>query len=378
MTQLQSTAPPSGYERPLRVLMAVGAATAIGGLETSFARIAGELSATGVQASVLVVGAPASTGTSVAFLRQHLPTRTASGWHEVWRALTGSDVVHVHGATSALWPAIVVAAARLRGIPVVVTLHLPSHPARQPRLRGEIRSRARMVCRGLLLLVTGASVYAPSDAAAAVAQRQFRPWPVRVRGLWNGVVDPGCSPIPASGPLRLVFVGRLTDHKRPLEFVEAVVAASSAGADVTADIVGDGPLRPQVERAIADSAYSERFAMHGQCDTPTQVMRCCDLLVLTSMTEGGCPLVAMEAAGTGRGLLARVGIEGLAEGWDHAHIAVSDNAGSAGFAKQIVALAADRDAVVRLGATARMRYETRFSATHAAESLRAAYDGCRR
>jgi glycosyltransferase involved in cell wall biosynthesis len=199
---------------------------------------------------------------------------------------------------------------------------------------------------------------------------------VRVRGLWNGVLDPGYEPVAPSGPLRLVFVGRLADHKRPLEFVDAVDAASRAGADVTADIVGAGPLLASVRDAVAASAYADRFTVHGACDDPAAVVRQADLLVLTSMTEG-CPLVAMEAAAAGRGVLARAGIEGLAEGWPGAHVAVADSAGADGFAAQIAALATDRTAVVRLGQTARVRFEERFSAARAAAALRSAYDGVR-
>lgn len=377
MTQRLALSLTQAGAQPLRVLMVVGAAAGVGGLEASFARLQAELRATGINASALVVGPPAATGTSVDFLQQHLPTSTADGWRQVYRGIAGHDVLHVHGATAAIWPARALVAARLQRIPAVITLHLPSHPLRQVRLRGEIRSRARMLARGLLLFACAKAVYAPSAAAAAVARRQLRPWPVRVRGLWNGVVDPGAVAVSPIGPLRLFFIGRLADHKLPLDFVAAVDAASAAGADVIADIVGDGPLRADVERAVAASAYAERFTVHGQSHEPTTIMRAGHLLVLTSMTEG-CPLVAMEAAGAGRAVLARTGIEGLAEGWAEAHVAVPDDAGVAGFAECIVQLAHDRDTVVRLGALARRRYELGFTAAGAAVSLRAAYDGARR
>jgi hypothetical protein len=92
------------------------------------------------------------------------------------------------------------------------------------------------------------------------------------------------------------------------------------------------------------------------------------------MTEGGCPLVAMEAAAAGRGLLVRAGIEGVAEGWAGAYAGVPDSAGAAGFASAIGRLAADRAAVAELGATARLRYDESFSAVRAASALRSAYD----
>lgn len=373
MTQLRSAAPTTGRLQPMRVLMAVDAASAVGGLEASFARIVDNLRAAGVTPTALVIGAPDAAESSLAFLERHLPTCRADTWAQIVSLVRGHDVVHVHGATSSMWPARVIVAARVLRIPLVVTLHLPSHPLRQPRLRGELRSRGHMIGRGLVLLAGGADVYAPSAAAATAARRQLRPWGLRVRPLWNGVADPGWAPIAPEGPLRLVFVGRLADHKRPLEFVTAVDAASAAGADVSADIVGDGPLREAVENAIARSAYRDRFAFHGQTADPTRQMLRGDLLVVTSMTEG-CPLVAMEAAATGRGVLARAGIEGLAEGWSGAHVPVPDDAGPEGFAGEIVRLAGDRSMVTSLGAAARQRYEERFSAERAATALRAAYE----
>lgn len=373
MTQLQSAASTAGHEQPLRVLMAVGAAATVGGLEASFARIQRELAGAGLRVEALVVGSAARPDASAAFLNRYLPAHRADSWAEITQALRGHDAVHVHGATSSIWPLRVVVVARLLRIPTVVTLHLPSHPPRQPRLRGELRSRLRLLARGLVLLGSGADVYAPSAAAAAAGRRQFRPLPVRVRALWNGVLDPGAAAVSTAGPLRLVFVGRLADHKRPLDFVSAVDAAATAGADVTADLVGDGPLRADVEQAIARSAHADRFRLHGQCDDPAPLMHAADLLVLTSLTEG-CPLVAMEAAGAGRGVLARAGIEGLAEGWQDAFVAVPDGAGPEAFTAEIIKLARDRGVVERLGAAARLRFEERFSAERAASSLRAAYE----
>jgi glycosyltransferase involved in cell wall biosynthesis len=378
VTQLDAVVPgaPSAPAR-LRVVMVVSAAPETGGLEASFARIVAELRAAGVDPSALVIGAAAEHSANYEFLAAIMPTIAADGWHSLGAALADADVVHVHGATSTAWPVRALLAARRHGVPVVVTLHLPSHPVPRRRLRGKVRIGAELILRGALLRLLASAVCAPSAAAAAVARRRFRPWLLDVRPLWNGVVDHGPRPFAAGGPLRLVFVGRLSDHKRPTEFVAAVTAALSAGADVTATLVGDGPLRGEVERAVAASPYADRFRLVGQLDDPTAELQAADLLVLTSQTEG-CPLVAMEAACAGRGVVARASIEGLAEGWPGAFVAVDDDGGAPAFAAALTQLAGDRARVRDLGATARRHFEARFSAQRAAAALRATYDGARR
>lgn len=379
MTQLDAAVLGARDARaPLRALMVVRAATQAGGLETSFARIVTKLQAEGVLPNALVVGPNAAESANFAYLSQAMPTTGASGWRAVRAAVAGADVVHLHGATSTAWPALPLLAARLCGVPAVVTLHLPSHPVPRQRLRGKIRVGAELIGRGLVLWLLARAVYAPSAAAATVARRRLRPWPLRVRPLWNGVVDHGAAPVAPDGPLRLVFVGRLSDHKRPDEFVAAVEMALAAGADVTAALVGDGPMRSAVEDAVAASPYADRFRLAGHSDDPTEELRSADLLVLTSQTEGGCPLVVMEAAAAGRGFVSRRSVEGVGEGWAGAHMLVDDSAGAGEFADVITWLAADRTQVTKLGATARVRFEERFSANRAAKALRAAYDGARR
>jgi colanic acid/amylovoran biosynthesis glycosyltransferase len=66
---------------------------------------------------------------------------------------------------------------------------------------------------------------------------------------------------PAGRPLRLVAVGRLVDKKG---FGDAVAAmALLPDLDLRLDILGEGPLRPLLERGIARAGLGARVTLHG-------------------------------------------------------------------------------------------------------------------
>ncbi|MDO3647873.1 glycosyltransferase [Nocardia mangyaensis] len=95
------------------------------------------------------------------------------------------------------------------------------------------------------------------------------------------------------GPLRVLWCGRLSAEKRPLEAIEVVRRV----ADSTLDVYGSGPLADRV-RTAAESAG--RVRLHGEVDQATclTAMRDHDLLLLTSDcdTQG---MVLLEAVAMG-------------------------------------------------------------------------------
>ena len=62
---------------------------------------------------------------------------------------------------------------------------------------------------------------------------------------------PGREP-PEGRPLRLVAVGRLVEKKGLAHAIEAVARLRGEGRDVTLDILGDGPLRADLERRAGE------------------------------------------------------------------------------------------------------------------------------
>ena len=72
-----------------------------------------------------------------------------------------------------------------------------------------------------------------------------------------------------SGPLNILYLGRLIDCKAPDLVIQAFDRACARGLDATLDIAGDGPLRLTCELLRARSRFKERIRMHGAVDAAT-------------------------------------------------------------------------------------------------------------
>jgi glycosyltransferase involved in cell wall biosynthesis len=120
----------------------------------------------------------------------------------------------------------------------------------------------------------------------------------RIEVVANGVDTERFTPegevsdrIDHDGPV-VLFVGRLVEGKRPQDAVQAV---SQLPADVKLYMVGDGPMRSELE-AMA----TERVAFLGQVpyEEMPAVYRAGDVLVLPSRAEG-LPRTVLEAFASG-------------------------------------------------------------------------------
>jgi glycosyltransferase involved in cell wall biosynthesis len=101
---------------------------------------------------------------------------------------------------------------------------------------------------------------------------------------------------------KILFVGRLTAKKAPLDAVRALERANNRGADLELDILGDGERRKLVERYIAKHDLSDTVTLHGRVDNEKVVdyMRDADAFLLPSKTapdgdREGTPTVLVEA-----------------------------------------------------------------------------------
>jgi colanic acid/amylovoran biosynthesis glycosyltransferase len=121
-------------------------------------------------------------------------------------------------------------------------------------------------------------------------------------GVDGDHLDPDTSPIPHAG--KLVSVGRLSEQKGQLLLVEALGQLRRQGLRVELDFVGDGELRSQLERAIAEQGLSDSVKIIGWADGETvrHILDACSAFVLPSFAEG-LPVVIMEAMARGRPVL---------------------------------------------------------------------------
>jgi colanic acid/amylovoran biosynthesis glycosyltransferase len=123
----------------------------------------------------------------------------------------------------------------------------------------------------------------------------------------------GSGGVPVPDRPRLVTVGRLAEQKGQLLLVEAASRLAERCPDFELVIVGDGPLRGELERAIARHGLRDRVRITGFLDNRAvrRELEAARALVLPSFAEG-LPVVIMEAMALGRPVIATT-IAGIPE-----------------------------------------------------------------
>lgn len=108
------------------------------------------------------------------------------------------------------------------------------------------------------------------------------------------------------GPLRIICVASYEEVKGHKYLVEACRLLHERGIDFVCDLIGDGPVREQVKKQIADLNLQDKVIIHGsrKRQEVADMMRAADVKVLASVptAEGkreGVPVVIMEAMATG-------------------------------------------------------------------------------
>jgi glycosyltransferase involved in cell wall biosynthesis len=145
-----------------------------------------------------------------------------------------------------------------------------------------------------------AAVTVPSDEVAELVQRAYG-LPAYV--IPNAVELEALNPLPPKvhTPIRLVFVGRFSPQKNLIFLVE--VLEKLRDLNWRLDLVGDGPLRGELEDLTRRGDLAARVQFHGWVtpEAATDIMRHSDILVLPSLSEG-LPLVGLQALGLGLAL----------------------------------------------------------------------------
>jgi glycosyltransferase involved in cell wall biosynthesis len=205
------------------------------------------------------------------------------------------DLIHVHH--SSFLAVMAVIAGRLTGRPVVLTLHgLGALDSSVGRCR--IRAFYRWASlRGATRII------ATSDELRAVALR-FVP-PERVVEITNGVDTTLFAPAATRSfagvaeQLRLVTLRRL-NPKNGVQFVIDALAAAGPRLAARLRIVGDGPLRPAIEAAVAEHGLADRVRFEGFL-SHRQVLPLldeCDVALFLSTAES-TSLAALECMAKG-------------------------------------------------------------------------------
>ena len=203
------------------------------------------------------------------------------------------DIIHVHFAVPAGVLAWVL--SWMKGIPYILTIHLGDVPGGAPeKTDGWFRwifPFTRPIWRD------AKKVIAVSEFTRQLALKHY---PVEIEVIHNGVdlirLDPG--EIHIQNPPRIIFAGRLMLQKNPLQIVRTLAKVKDLPWECV--LLGDGPMREDVENEIIRHNLQDRFTLPGWV-SPEEVIgwfRNSDILFMPSLSEG-LPVVGVQALAMG-------------------------------------------------------------------------------
>jgi colanic acid/amylovoran biosynthesis glycosyltransferase len=111
----------------------------------------------------------------------------------------------------------------------------------------------------------------------------------------------------AGEPVRLLFCGRFVEKKGLADCLRAVAVVLQEGYSVQLRVVGDGELRPEIERLIQELNLSEHVEIVGfipYADLLAE-LSAAQILIAPSVTardgdsEGGAPVILLDAQANG-------------------------------------------------------------------------------
>ncbi|VEG26445.1 glycosyltransferase [Actinomyces howellii] len=115
----------------------------------------------------------------------------------------------------------------------------------------------------------------------------------------------------AHGPLRLLCVARLAEAKNHVLLLEVTARLLASGRDLTLTLVGDGPLRSELEDRARRLGIGSAVRFTGQQQDTASFYREADLFMLLSTYEGQ-PMSIIEAMASGLPVVATA-VGGVAE-----------------------------------------------------------------
>jgi 1,2-diacylglycerol 3-alpha-glucosyltransferase len=280
----------------------------------------------------------------------------------VLEAAAGCDLIHIQTHFASHYAGL--HAAHRLGKPVLATYHtlfeeylqhyVPFLPARW--LKGFARRLSRGQCNTL------DAVIVPSSAMRErlLSYGASAPLHVLPTGLPEAAFRMGDRTrfrighgIPDDRPVAL-FVGRVAHEKNILFLLEAVAIARNSRPDLLLIITGEGPARADLERRTAELGMGRNVRFIGYLDRRTELpdaYAAADVFAFASRTETqglvlleamaqGCPVLALSIMGTADILAPSRGCR-----------SAPDNVEK--FARSLLTLLDDRQALSRLGVAAR-------------------------
>lgn len=260
------------------------------------------------------------------------------------------DLVHAHMPKAQVLAGL---AGSLTRRPVVMTVHGMDIPSWELGIFHTTQAHMNVVCQ--MAYAQALSLGVPPDRLSFIENgvdlKAFRPGreETQLRNLLG---------IPKDVPL-VGFVGRLAHVKGPDMFVQFAEYIHSNRPQVHFVMVGDGPMRGELEEAVRKTGLQDHLHLPGSLSQMHLVYPAIDVLVQTSRVEGmpfsllegmacGLPVAAMDAGGVNE--IVEVGTTGFLS-------AVGD---WAGLGDAVIRLIDNPALRVKMGAASRRRVEKHF------------------
>jgi glycosyltransferase involved in cell wall biosynthesis len=219
------------------------------------------------------------------------------------------------------------------------------------------------------------------DLAVVLSRVEHAAWREIVAGqdvavVPNGIGCPATSGRGArpSGPLVLVYIGRLAPRKGLAEALAALALARDAGVAARLVIAGSGPEEPLLRRLAQSLGLASAVSFSGPAygERKAKLLGDADVLLLASHAEG-LPYALLEAmaAGVVPVVTAVGGIPDVVQAGVHGLFVPVGNA--AAIAAAIGELSRDRERLARMGAACRERVVASYSIERLAGDFTALY-----
>ena len=265
-------------------------------------------------------------------------------------------------------------AAKIAGVPVLISSVRSVEPD---------KPRRRVWADRLLNGWTQRFIVNAEAVGKVLSEREWVE-PAKIRTIYNGIDLAAFDPARTNGAVRrgigagadvpvIGIVGRFAPVKDHATFLRACALAARQLPAARVALIGDGPLRAELEALSTELGLAGRVHFLGNSADAAEAFAALDLVVVSSLYEGCCnvileamamnkPVVATAVGGNGE--LVRPGVTGLlvpARSPEHA-------------AEAIVQILRDPAKARAMGAAGRPIVEAQFSLPRMVEATAAVYD----